>query len=90
MFQRFKDALALYAGGDRQTLGDLEAGCGDVVHAEHACAQPGAHSQGGDRPLGPLADRQAERLADEVLVRHRDEDRPAGARQFAEAPGHLE
>ena len=46
------------------------------MHAEHPRPQPGAHRQGGDRPLGPLADRQAERLADEVLVRDRDQDRP--------------
>ena len=62
----------------------------DVVHAEDAGAEPGADRQGGDRALGALADRQGEGLADEVLVRDRDQDRPAGAGQLAQAPGDLE
>jgi hypothetical protein len=60
------------------------------VHAEDAGAQPGADREGGDRPLRALADVKAEGLADEILVRDRDQDRPAGVREFAEPPRHLQ
>jgi hypothetical protein len=60
------------------------------VDAEYPGAQPGADREGGDRPLGTLADREAERLADEVLVRDRDQHRPACACELAEPPRHLQ
>jgi hypothetical protein len=64
------------------------------VDTEDAGAEPGADGQGGDRALGPLVDRQGagntQRLADEILVRDGDEDRPASAGQVAQAPGDLE
>jgi len=60
------------------------------MDAEYPSAQPGADSEGSDRPLGTLADREAERLADEVLVRDRDQHRPARADELAEPPRHLQ
>src|SRR6516164_1174826 len=63
------------------------AGGGDVVDAEDAGAEPGADGQGGDRALGALVDGKSQGLADEVLVRDGDQDRPAGTGELAQAPG---
>jgi hypothetical protein len=70
--------------------GEGLAGGGDVVDAEDAGAEPGADGQGGGRALGALVDRQVQGLADEVLVRHGGQHRPAGAGQLAQTPGDLE
>jgi hypothetical protein len=88
-----RDACGAGGLGPGLHLGDgLQSGARgrDVVDAEDPGAEPGADGQGGDRALGSLLDWQGKGLADEVLVRDGDEDRPAGAGQLAQAPGDLE
>ena len=52
--------------------------------------EPGRHRGRRQRADQPLADRQVERLADEVLVGQRDQHRPAGGDQLVEPPGGLQ
>ena len=60
------------------------------MHAEQPRPLPGADRQHGQRALGPLLDRQVEGLPHEILVRDRDQHRPAGRHQVAGPPGQLQ
>jgi len=76
----------------RSEVGDRvegRPGGAHVVHPEHPRAEPRAHREHRDRTLAPLADRQSEGLADEVLVRHGDKHGPARGGKLTEPPGHL-
>ena len=58
-----------------------------LVGAEHAGARRGREGGGGEGALQPVGDlRDAERLADEVLVRQRHQHRPAGGHQLVAVP----
>jgi hypothetical protein len=60
------------------------------VHPEQPRPLPRAHRQGRERALGPFRERQAEGLPHEILVRHRDQHRPAGRHQLGRPPGQLQ
>ena len=51
-----------------------------LVGAEHPRPEPGARPRSPPACREPLVERDVERLADEVLVRQRDQHRPAGRR----------
>ena len=58
--------------------------------AEHPRAVPRRHGRRGQRAGHALGGREVERLADEVLVRQRDEHRPPGRDQLVEPAGQLQ
>jgi len=60
------------------------------VHPEQPRPLPRAHRQGRERALGPFRERQAEGLPHEILVRDRDQHRPAGRHQLSRPPGQLQ
>ena len=73
---------ALDRGGHVEDL----PGLGDIVGPEHPRALPGADGGRGERADQPFAGWPVERLPDEILVRQRDEHRPARRDEFTEPP----
>jgi len=65
-------------------------GLGDVVGPEHLGALPRADGRRGERAEQPFAEGPGQCFPDEILVRYRDEHRPARRDEFTEAPRHFQ
>ena len=61
-----------------------------VVRAEDPSPEPCGDGGRGQRAAQAPIDRQVQGLADEVLVRHGGQNRPAGRRELAESAGDLQ